>query len=301
MIQGIDYAWGRPDPGAVKRAGYAFVLRYLATGGPITMGKVIGLAERQALHAAGLGVGLVWETYANRPLEGAPAGTADGQAARSLARDLGFPDGFPIFGSVDFDPPPTQYPTIAAYLQAGNFECYANAGTCQYMADHGICRHFWQHDWGGGTFGGRHLHQRGQIELAGAQVDVNDAYETCCIWFPGQSQPVPQPHPLPESLPEEDTMLCFTDGNGHFRCDPDGAVYAFDLHGNPGGKRSTGVDLYLGGLNIHPSWQAGQGKSNGAPFVFGPTPEGGYVITTRDAQGEFHSYVFPPDGSLAKT
>jgi len=100
---------------------------------------------------------------------------------------------------------------------------------------------------------------------------------------------------------EEDAMLCFTDGNGHFRCDPDGGVYAFDLHGNPGGKRPTGVDLYLGGLNIHPAWQAGQGKPNGAPFIFGPTPEGGYVITTRDVGGGFHPYVFPPDGSLAKT
>lgn len=108
-----------------------------------------------------------------------------------------------------------------------------------------------------------------------------------------------KPQPVPQPSPEEDAMLCFTDGNGHFRCDPDGAVYAFDLHGNPGGKRPTGIDLYLGGLNIHPAWQAGLGKPNGAPFVFGPTPEGGYVITTRDAGGEFHPYVFPPDGSLA--
>jgi len=189
MIQGVDYAWGRPDPAAIKRAGYLFALRYLATGGPSVSGKVIGLAERQALHAAGLGVGLVWETYPNRPLEGVAAGNADGLAARAQAKALGFSDGFPIFGAVDFNPPSSQYPAIAAYLQAAGFECYANAGTCQYMSDHGICRHFWQHDWGGGTFEGRHLHQRGQITLAGAQVDVNDAYETCCIWFPAQSQP----------------------------------------------------------------------------------------------------------------
>jgi hypothetical protein len=187
-MQGVDYAWGRPDPGAIKRAGYAFALRYLAAGGPSTMGKVIGLAERQALHAAGLGVGLVWESYANRPLEGAGAGLADGIAAWTLAEGLGFPPGFPIFGAVDSDPPASQYPVIADYLRAAGFECYANAGTCQYMADHGVCRHFWQHDWGGGTFAGRHLHQRGQITLAGAQVDVNDAFEVCCIWFPN-SQP----------------------------------------------------------------------------------------------------------------
>src|SRR4029077_3662510 len=103
-IQGIDYAWGRPDPVAVRRVGYLFALRYLATGGPSASGKVIGLAERQALHAAGLGVGLVWETYANRPLEGSSAGQADGREARAQAKALGFPDGFPIFGAVDFNP-----------------------------------------------------------------------------------------------------------------------------------------------------------------------------------------------------
>jgi hypothetical protein len=200
-IQGIDYAWGRPDPGAIKRAGYAFALRYLAVGGPSVSGKVIGLAERQALHAAGLGVGLVWETSQMRPLDGAAAGKADGQTARAMAHDLGFPDGFSIFGAVDFNPPASQYPIIADYLRAAGFDCYANAGTCQYMADHGICKHFWQHDWGGGTFGRRHLHQRGQVSVGGAQVDVNDAYETCCIWFPhSQSVPQPQPHPLIEPV-----------------------------------------------------------------------------------------------------
>lgn len=102
------------------------------------------------------------------------------------------------------------------------------------------------------------------------------------------------PQPVPQPSTEEDDMLCFTDATGHYRCDPDGAVYAFTPRGAPGGR-------YLGGLNIHPAWQAGQGLPNGPPFIFGPTPEGGYVITTRDAQGGFHPYVFPPDGSLGKT
>jgi Domain of unknown function (DUF1906) len=188
-IQGVDYSWGRPDPSAIKRAGYLFALRYLATP---ASGKVIDLAERQALHAAGLGVGLVWETYASRPLEGAAAGQMDGVAARAQAKALGFPDGFPIFGAVDSDPPASEYPTIAAYLQAAGFDCYANAPTCQYMSDHGTCRHFWQHDWGGGTFDARHIHQRGQTTIGGAQVDINDAFETCCIWFPPGPELQPQ-------------------------------------------------------------------------------------------------------------
>ena len=103
----------------------------------------------------------------------------------------------------------------------------------------------------------------------------------------------PFPQPVSQPSTEEEDVLTFSDATGHYRCEPDGAVYAFDPHGKPGGR-------YLGGLNIHPAWQAGKGQVNGPPFMFGPTPEGGYVITTKDAQGQFHPYVFPPDGSLAK-
>jgi N-acetylmuramoyl-L-alanine amidase len=109
-----------------------------------------------------------------------------------------------------------------------------------------------------------------------------------------RAQALLNPQPVPQPPTEEDDMLTFTDSTGHYRCGPDGAVYAFTLRGAPGGR-------YLGGLNIHPSWQAGAGLANGAPFIFGPTPEGGYVITTRDDAGNFHPYVFPPDGSLAKS
>jgi hypothetical protein len=97
---------------------------------------------------------------------------------------------------------------------------------------------------------------------------------------------------------QEDDMLQFTDERGTFRCDYSGAVYTFDAQGNPadGGR-------YLGGLNGHPSWNAGGGAANGPPFAFGPTPADaqgrkGYFVTTRDAAGNFHPYGFPGDGSL---
>lgn len=104
-------------------------------------------------------------------------------------------------------------------------------------------------------------------------------------------QPVPEPY-------EEADMLSFSDDRGTFLCDSSGAVFTFDMSGNAvdGGR-------FLGGLNGHPAWQAGPGLANGAPFAFGPTPADaqgrkGYFITTRDAKGVFHPYVFPGSGAL---
>jgi lysozyme len=129
---------------------------------------------------------------------------------------------------------------------------------------------------------------RGRVDGISGDVDVSMWLGTDAEWaaYMGESQPVVQGQ-------EEEDELTFTDSTGHYRCDPDGAVYAFNLDGSPGGR-------YLGGLNNHPDWHAGGGQANGPPFIFGPTAAGGYVITTRDAGGSFHPYVFPPDGSLAK-
>lgn len=297
-IKALDHSSRLPDAAgfarAAKAAGYAAVLRYLPLPPGALASDVVGRLtsfEVVAYHAAGLGVGVVWETTAERALSGQAGGLVDGPAARAAANALGFPADHVIFGAVDFDPTVDQYATIAAYLGAAQFEPYANGPLCSYLSVLGFT-HSWMHNWGGAGYSDPHIHQQGgQVVIAGVECDLNDVYYSDCIWWPPTQvhvQSVGQPSS------EEDNVLSFTDATGHYRCDPDGAVYAFDLHGEPGGR-------YLGGLNIHPSWQAGRGQPNGAPFIFGPTPEGGYVITTRDAGGTFHPYVFPPDGSLAKS
>lgn len=133
----------------------------------------------------------------------------------------------------------------------------------------------------------------GKVDGIAGDVDVSMWLGTDAEWaaYIGESLPVVEPS-------EEDDMLQFTDERGTFRCDSSGAVFTFDEHGNPadGGR-------FLGGLNGHADWNAGAGKANGAPFAFGPTPvdaqgRKGYFITTRDAQGGFHPYAFPGDGSL---
>jgi len=97
MVSALDYSWARPDPKAMRAAGYVAVIRYLSGGG----GKDLTRPELAALQAAGLGIGLVWETSANRMDGGYGAGGADGQAARAQARGLGFPDALPLYFAND--------------------------------------------------------------------------------------------------------------------------------------------------------------------------------------------------------
>jgi hypothetical protein len=92
----IDYAWARPKPSAIAAAGYAAVWRYLSND----PSKNLTLAERDALLAAGLGIGLVWETTAQRSLSGAPGGVSDGRIAAGQAKALGMPKGAPLLVAI---------------------------------------------------------------------------------------------------------------------------------------------------------------------------------------------------------
>jgi hypothetical protein len=65
--------------------------------------KNLSPGERDALHAAGLAVGLVWETTASRTLGGYAAGRADGFEANRQADALGYPKDRAVFYAVDFD------------------------------------------------------------------------------------------------------------------------------------------------------------------------------------------------------
>lgn len=79
----------------IKAAGFDYVGRYL---------KNVTPAEVNALHVAGLGVWLIYETTAKRAFYGDPAGREDGLAAKQQAMALGVPSGTTIFATVDTDP-----------------------------------------------------------------------------------------------------------------------------------------------------------------------------------------------------
>lgn len=113
---GCDFAWTKPDPLALKNAGYTFVLGYISNDPT----KDLSGAEIAAYAKAGLGVGLVYETTADRVLSGAAGGNADGIQANSAANARGYATNAPIFYAIDFDIAVSQYPLADAYGAAFN-------------------------------------------------------------------------------------------------------------------------------------------------------------------------------------
>jgi hypothetical protein len=100
-----DYSWARPSPLTLAAGGCVGVIRYL---GPGNGGRDVTTAEMAVLHAAGLGLGLVWETTTTAALAGFQAGWADVDKANRYADALGYPGHLPIFYAVDTDVTPAQ-------------------------------------------------------------------------------------------------------------------------------------------------------------------------------------------------
>ena len=98
----LDYSFARPNPAAMKAAGYSGVMRYLSYDSTKNLSKT----EAIGLHAAGLDIGLVWETTATRAGEGSIAGAVDAIAAEAQATALGYPADAVIFYGVDYDAAP---------------------------------------------------------------------------------------------------------------------------------------------------------------------------------------------------
>ena len=147
-----DYAWTVPPPQAIRAAGYVGVLRYLSHD----PGKDLTPAELAALHAAGLSVGIVWETTADRALSGLDGGRADGAEANTRADALGWPAGRPVFLAVDFGATPDQLPAVLDYLRGAHcgrpVGVYGSAAVVDAAAGSGLAGFCWQTEaWSGTT------------------------------------------------------------------------------------------------------------------------------------------------------
>ena len=94
---------------AIGDGGIGLVLRYL---------KNLTVTEVAALHGAGLLVGLIFETGAERALLGAAAGEEDGVLALRQAQALGAPPSVGIYATVDDDVGAAQLAAVEAYFLA---------------------------------------------------------------------------------------------------------------------------------------------------------------------------------------
>ena len=176
-----DYSWQHPTTDELKAAGYGAVMRYLARK---IDAKLLQSGEAEELHAAGIGIGLVWETTAARAGEGAAAGLADANDAEALADRLGVPDATPIFYAVDFE---TSADVVRPYFAAILGAARRPVGVYgSYRVVEGLPEVPWVWQtvaWSYGRISERcHLYQKGS-RLDG--TDHNTLYRQLPFWIAG--------------------------------------------------------------------------------------------------------------------
>lgn len=240
MTKAVDYSFARPDPGTIKAAGYDFAVRYLGSD----PGKRLTIGERDRLHAAGIAVGLVWETSASRTLGGEAAGRADAQEANRQADALGFPADRVIFYAVDFDAsagqisgPITSYFTGVASARGRTPGVYGSYFVIEYLVGGGLVTCGWQcAAWSGngqgsgGEVEGRRLSQHACMfqratPVLGGSCDHNDVLmePTPWAWHPNQTtapERLEQTMAVPVHCPDhtgDAQWLLVRDGNGKER------------------------------------------------------------------------------------
>ena len=111
-VKGCDYAFTTVPVPALTADGIGFACRYLSTD----PAKNLAAAERDALHAAGISIVLVWETTGRSPIGGYASGLAEARTARAQAIALGCPASVPIYYAVDFDPTTAEITEVLDYL-----------------------------------------------------------------------------------------------------------------------------------------------------------------------------------------
>lgn len=146
-LNAVD-SYAAPDPALLAQNGIQLASRYLSH----TPAKDLTAAEAAALHAAGVGVLLNWESDSGRAILGAAAGAQDGADAAAMAESLGAPHGLTIFLSCDTDVGTAQLPAVLAYYQAagqamaGRYGCgaYGEAMVVNFLTANGAICSGWQ-------------------------------------------------------------------------------------------------------------------------------------------------------------
>src|SRR6185312_5399707 len=96
-IFGADFSWARPNAGALRGAGYSFVMGYISR----TAGK--SLTNWRDYADAGLGVGFFFEDGAAQVKRGRAQGSADGAFVEQWLRANGVPTSVAVLAAADYD------------------------------------------------------------------------------------------------------------------------------------------------------------------------------------------------------
>lgn len=216
LAKGLDASFDPPNFRTAHRQGYRFIVRYLC---PTPSPKVIDPGEVQRIHAAKLGLILVWEKDKSESLRGRIGGLAAGRKALDLARDwIKYPKGSVIFFAVgDFDAQPDQFPVITAYLDGvreafgGYYKigAYGGAGLLRHLKAKRKAAFLWQAcaptGWyqNGSRMADAHFHQTTiDVKRAGGTVDIDEQNLPAPIWYPaaaGPAKPAAPPMAAPKS------------------------------------------------------------------------------------------------------
>jgi hypothetical protein len=198
LTLGIDYAWKHPDPASIKRDGYDFVLRYLSTDAS----KNLSATEAAALHKAGLGVGLVWETTSTRATAGYSAGHADRMTAERQAAALRYPANAVLFWAVDEQVDPSK---VIGYAKGWNdggpkrpTGPYGDKAVIEAVHNAGLSSVEWQTSaWSGGQISGQaDLYQRVKTTrptINGGGYDEDVLMHAVPLWNPPAPPAPPKP------------------------------------------------------------------------------------------------------------
>jgi Domain of unknown function (DUF1906) len=207
----LDYSFARPTPASIRAAGYSAVMRYLSTAPGHTLNpKDLTTAEVTMLHAAGLGIGLVWETTATRAGEGQAAGAADALAADAQADALGYPLTCPLFYACDYDAAPN---VVAPYFTGVKAKARRPVGVygSARVIEGTLAPYKWQCSaWSHGVVSSQaHLYQRLKATVAHpiSGSDENIQIRPFPLWTPGPVVPQAAPSTAPDAAPVPVTPL----------------------------------------------------------------------------------------------
>lgn len=211
IARAIDWAWGRPKPADISKAGYRTVIRYLSHD---TSKNLTG-AELAADLKSGLDVVVVWESTAGNATKGAIPGKADAMAAVQQLRALGAPTHgvrpLCVYLAVDRDvDPATVRPYFAAaraVLHAAGFRCggYGSKRVVEDLQARKLTDLAWQTAaWSHGQVSGTaRLYQNARTaSVDGVTVDIDEIRSSDYGgWKGALARPKPAPKPAAKPAP----------------------------------------------------------------------------------------------------